>query len=121
MEGSSYLGLGPSAQSFVSGVRFGNPADVDSYCSTLAGGEVPVEQVEVLDTQEIQREQIVFGLRTIQGVRMEQVQSLSRGDVQWDRAVKALRTQGLLAEAEGHMRLTNKGMQFADTVAVALL
>ncbi|MDT7041047.1 radical SAM family heme chaperone HemW [Candidatus Nitronereus thalassa] len=120
-QGDSYLGLGPSAQSFVSGVRFGNLADLDLYGSTLAGGAVPVEQVEVLDPQEIQRELIVFGLRTIQGVPMEHIQNLSRGDVQWDRALNTLKSQGLLAEAEGCMHLTNKGIQFADNVAVTLL
>jgi oxygen-independent coproporphyrinogen III oxidase len=120
-QGASYLGLGPSAQSFVSGVRFGNPADIRQYGSTLARRELPVEQVEVLNTQEIQREDIVFGLRTMEGVPIDKVRSLSGMDGEWDRALSGLKNQGLLAETEGTMRLTKEGIRFADTVAVALL
>src|SRR5262249_2754457 len=38
-----YLGLGPSAQSFVGGVRFGNIADLTAYEAALAQGHLPVE------------------------------------------------------------------------------
>ena len=120
-QGESYLGLGPSAQSFVSGVRFGNPLDLDSYCLTIAQGELPVEQLEVLDSQEVKREHIVFGLRTMKGVLHNQVESLSENNVEWGRAFQQLHMQGLLMEEAGYVRLTQKGLQFADTVAVALL
>lgn len=120
-QGESYLGLGPSAQSFVSGVRFGNPSDLDFYCVTIAQGDLPVEQMEVLDSQEVQREHIVFGLRTMKGVLLSQVKSLSEINGEWGRAVHQLHLQGLLREEEGYVRLTQKGLQYADTVAVALL
>jgi len=120
-QGESYLGLGPSSQSFVSGVRFGNVADLDSYCLALIQKELPIDHLEALKTQEIQREQIVFGLRTMRGVLRDQVGSLSERDVGWARAFSGLKVQGLLVEEEGYVRLTEKGIQFADTVAVALI
>lgn len=120
-QGESYLGLGPSSQSFVSGVRFGNVADLDSYCLALIQKELPIDHLEALKTQEIQREQIVFGLRTMRGVLRDQVRSLSERDVGWARAFSGLKVQGLLVEEEGYVRLTEKGIQFGDTVAVALI
>ncbi len=120
-QGESYLGLGPSSQSFVSGVRFGNVADLDSYCLALIQKELPIDHLEALNTQEIQREQIVFGLRTMRGVLRDQVGYLSERDVGWARAFSGLKVQGLLVEEEGYVRLTEKGIQFADTVAVALI
>ena len=120
-QGESYLGLGPSAQSFVNGARFGNPADLDAYDVAMAQRELPVEQLEVLDSQEILREHIVFGLRTIQGIRRNQIKSLSDRNKEWEGAFHRLQQQGLLTEEKGYVRLTRKGLQFADTVAVALL
>lgn len=120
-QGESYLGLGPSSQSFVSGVRFGNVADLDSYCLALIQKELPIDHLEALKTQEIQREQIVFGLRTMRGVLRDQVGYLSERDVGWARAFSGLKVQGLLVEEEGYVRLTEKGIHFADTVAVALI
>lgn len=117
-QGESYLGLGPSAQSFVGGARFGNPSDLDIYC---AATDLPVEQLEVLDFQEIQREHIVFGLRTMQGVLQHQIDSLADINKDWGGTVLRLEKEGFLAEEKGYMRLTRKGMQFADTVSVALL
>jgi len=120
-QGESYLGLGPSSQSFVSGVRFGNVADLDSYCLELIQKELPIDHLEALKTQEIRREQIVFGLRTIRGVLRDQVGYLLERDVGWARAFSGLKVQGLLVEEEGYVRLTKKGIQFADTVAVAMI
>ena len=120
-QGESYLGMGPSAQSFVSGVRFGNIGDLDVYCRTLKQGTVPVDQWEILDCRQIQRERIVFGLRTIQGVNLQQIQSLEKSDPGWALAYQGMKAQELLTESEGIVRLTTKGTLFADTVAVALL
>lgn len=119
--GESYLGLGPSSQSFVSGVRFGNVADVDSYCLELTQKEFPIDHLKALKTQEIQREQVVFGLRTMRGVVRDRFGFLSRRDDRWAQAFSGLKEQGLLVEEEGYVRLTEKGIQFADTVAVALI
>lgn len=120
-QGEDYLGFGPSAQSFVSGARFGNEADLDSYCSTLVQEELPIEQLEVLTHQKLIRERIIFGLRTAKGVPCERVRTLFRKDTKWAGEFNGLKEQGLLAEEEGYVLLTEKGIQFADTVAVALL
>ena len=119
-QGASYLGCGPSAQSFVSEVRFGNQADLDSYCGTLVQGALPIDHLTILDTQALQREKIVFGLRTTQGVRCDQVRMFSRKNIEWAKAFRELKEQGLLSEEEGYVHLTGRGIRFADTVAVAL-
>ena len=102
-------------------MRFGNVADLEFYGLALAQGELPLEHWEVLRTQEIQRERIVFGLRTREGVLLEHVRSLTGQDVEWARAFSELKDQGLLAEDDEYVRLTGKGVLFADTVAVALI
>jgi len=120
-QGQSYLGLGPSAQSFVGERRFGNVEDLELYGLALTQDELPVDDLEVLSSQKLQREQVLFGLRKIQGVPSMQVELLEREDQEWAFAFRGLQNQGFLTEEEGYIRLTKKGILFADTVAVALL
>lgn len=117
----AYLGLGPSAQSYLSGVRFGNVGDLNSYCEILASGGLPFDNLEPLSIQEIQKERIVFGLRMRKGVSVEQVRLFSEQNYSWGQSLITLENQGFIAEEEGHIRLTAKGIQFADSVSVALI
>ncbi|MCK4351390.1 MAG: radical SAM family heme chaperone HemW [Candidatus Krumholzibacteria bacterium] len=71
-----YLGLGPSAHSFAAGVRWWNLYDVDSYCSKLNGGEVPVEGSESLSEGQILLERLYFGFRTADGLPLDFFDSL---------------------------------------------
>jgi len=119
--GEAYLGLGPSAQSYLGGVRFGNVGDLNSYCEILANGELPFISLEPLSIQQIEKERIIFGLRMRKGVLVEQVRSLSEKNVAWGQSLIGLENQGLIAEEEGRIRLTMKGVQFADSVSVALI
>ena len=74
-----YLGLGPSAHSFAAGVRWWNLDDVDSYCSKLDGGEVPVEGSESLSESQILLERLYFGFRTTDGLPLDFFDSLPDG------------------------------------------
>ena len=40
-QGQDYVGMGPSAQSYLSGCRFGNVANLDQYCQQLENGAMP--------------------------------------------------------------------------------
>ena len=117
----AYLGFGPSAQSYLGGVRFGNVGDLNSYCEILANSELPFKNLEPLNIQQIQKERIIFGLRMRKGVSVERVRSLSKKNVAWGRSLVTLVNQGLISEEEGHVRLTTRGIQFADSVSAALI
>jgi oxygen-independent coproporphyrinogen-3 oxidase len=107
-----YLGLGPSAQSYVNGVRFGNVADLSAYVEQLAATRLPITERAILSISQRQREALVFGLRLLRGVSSKNVQ-----DSEQCRRVKTLITQGLLQSADGRVRLTPLGQRYADTVA----
>ncbi|MBH0178387.1 MAG: radical SAM family heme chaperone HemW [Nitrospira sp.] len=50
-----YLGLGPSAQSYVNGVRFGNVADLTAYVDRLAEHRLPItERTDLSDFEQQQ-------------------------------------------------------------------
>jgi len=107
-----YLGLGPSAQSFVDGVRFGNIADLTAYVDSLEKHTLPVAERFILSSSDRRRDALVFGLRLIRGVALDTVESSGRHN-----KIHELVTRGLLELDTDRVRLTPLGQRYADTVA----
>ena len=63
-----YVGLGPSASSFIGGERRRNLRDLGEYALRLARGEDPVEERERLGPERAARETLMLALRTRRGV-----------------------------------------------------
>lgn len=115
----NYLGLGPSAQSFVDGVRFGNIANLEAYESALEAGHLPVQDRTVLTPQEQLRDAVIFGLRLERGIPTSHLNSHARNYGHLE-IVSALRA-GHLLEEEGELtRLSAQGRLHADSVAEKL-
>lgn len=115
-----YLGLGPSAQSYLNGCRFGNVEDLGAYHRLIEAGRVPVETVERLSPRQRAREAIVFGLRLIEGID----QDLLRRDADRQhlaRTIERLIGEDLLESRAEKIRLTERGRRVADSIAVELL
>ena len=119
-EGGDYLGLGPSAQSYVAGTRFGNVEDLTGYQNMLAAGRLPTADRERLSPQQQYREALVFGLRLTDGIPSDFVHGREM-DADWTAKMVRLLDDGWLEEADGRIRLTATGRRFADSVAVDLL
>lgn len=114
-----YLGLGPSAQSYVKGVRFGNIADLTAYIDLVAHGRLPVTERTVLSEEQQQREALVFGLRLIEGVSSDRFErSLSAAEIR--KILEQLTAKGLIQHRDTRMALTPLGRRYADTVAAEL-
>ncbi|MBA2253473.1 MAG: radical SAM family heme chaperone HemW [Nitrospirales bacterium] len=119
-EGGDYLGIGPSAQSYVGGNRFGDVEDLHAYQNMLAIGRLPTSDSERLSPEQQRREAIVFGLRLTEGVPSESVHGHEM-DAEWKAKMVQLLNEGWLEETEGRIRMTPAGRRFADSVAVDLL
>ena len=119
-QGHDYLGLGPSAQSYLEGRRFGNAESVEDYCRTLEEGRLPIAESELLSADQRRRERIVFGLRLIEGVDQVLLRH-EPPDRAWHQTLDRMTRRGLLEERAGRIRLTDEGRRFADSVAVELL
>jgi oxygen-independent coproporphyrinogen-3 oxidase len=110
-----YLGLGPSAQSYLDGRRFGNLESLADWRRALEAGASPVAESERLDAARRRREALVFGLRLTEG------RAASEVPPEAGEAVDRLVAAGLLEERAGRIRLTDRGRRYADSVAVELL
>lgn len=117
--GGHYLGVGPSAQSYLGGRRFGNVSDLAAYKAALSNGRLPVSESDDLTQTDECLERLVFGLRLIDGVSLRQTGVLSFPAL--SREVNRLVADDLLEWNGDLVRLTTRGRRYADTVAVSLL
>ena len=113
-----YKGFGPSAHSFGEGRRSWNVADLGKYLERLGGGELPVEETENLQREQLMIEAIYLGLRMKEGIdiaRFERMfdirfMELFAPVIESQAAAGRLRTEG------GRCFLTDEGMAFLDGV-----
>ncbi|MGQ0811630.1 MAG: radical SAM family heme chaperone HemW [Nitrospiraceae bacterium] len=115
-----YLGLGPSAQSYVQGDRFGNVDNLQTYTHMLEANRIPVSAHDRLDVIQQHREAVVFGLRLIEGVPRPLVDSQD-WSIESNQVLTRLIGEGLLEDVQGRLRMTTQGRRFADSIAVSLL
>ena len=111
-----YLGLGPSAQSYVGGIRFGTVADLTAYTDLTNRHRRPIAECVNLSADEQQRDALVFGLRLTEGVPSH----LVRPDMPQHQTVARLISRDMMECVEERIRLTALGRRYADSVAQEL-
>ncbi|NQT25162.1 radical SAM family heme chaperone HemW [candidate division KSB1 bacterium] len=111
--GTPYLGLGPSAHSYLDGKRFWNVSSIDQYMEKLKVGELPRESEEILTPEQKRLESISLGLRHYTGI------SLSIVKDKMDELYQ-LETKGLGKIQKDRFILTVKGFLLADELAIRL-
>jgi oxygen-independent coproporphyrinogen-3 oxidase len=121
--GGSFYGVGPSATSYVRGVRTKNCANTNLYCAHLERGELPVDFREALMPVARAGETAAFGLRMIAGWPFEQFQQVTGHDLRqhWASEMNQLTGQGWGEATPERFRLTEQGLRFADSAAQLFL
>ncbi len=117
-EGKDYLGLGPSAHSFMGGRRFANSPDFKEYVVSLDKGDRPLV-VDESGTKERIVETIMLGLRTSKGIDRRAFKRQFGNKL--DKYLKRnnldilLESGHLLSDVDG-LRLTDEGFFLADEI-----
>jgi len=120
-EGKAYLGLGPSAQSFVHATHFGNETSLEWYNQELNKGRLPLRDIEPLTLEQVARESLVFGLRLVHGVSLEQISPCLQDTSLWKVTMPYLISENLLVWSNDRVLLTEKGRRLSDSVAESLM
>ena len=107
-----YLGIGPSAHSYLDGARWWNLRDLHGYCRALAESKPPVAGSETLTHEQVYLETILLGFRTREGVDRE----IFRGRPGTEEVLGHLRQAGLVRIVEGRVVPTVKGFLVADSL-----
>ncbi|HXR04288.1 MAG TPA: radical SAM family heme chaperone HemW [Verrucomicrobiae bacterium] len=121
--GGSFYGLGPSATSFVRGVRTKNWSNTQLYCEQLEKGNRAVESREELPPLKRAGETAAFGLRMVAGWPFEEFKRTTDFDLrhEWAAEMGQLTARGWAARDENHFQLTSQGLRFADAAAELFL
>jgi oxygen-independent coproporphyrinogen III oxidase len=113
-DGSAYLGLGNGSHSYADPVRRWNLADWDDYRTTVAAGLLPEAEREEIGPTERGLERVWLGLRTGEGLPVEDLNHEQRQRVaRWV-------TEGWTASVEPRVRLNAQGWLLLDRLAVDL-
>jgi oxygen-independent coproporphyrinogen-3 oxidase len=117
-EGGDFLGLGPSAHSFIENRRFANVADLETYIDGLEKFERPI----IFDSNAIQdrvHETIMLRLRTSKGIGREDFRRQFGIDLEQVVDAASLRVlieSGYVDFAGDTLRLTESGFPLADEI-----
>ncbi|MFC3849947.1 radical SAM family heme chaperone HemW [Corynebacterium hansenii] len=110
-----WWGAGPGAHSHIGGRRFHNVKHPARYASVVSGGELPIRDSESLSDDDRHIERVMLRLRLAEGMPASE---LRPGELERARAQEAA---GMLAIADGRVRLTDAGRLLADAIIVDIL
>ena len=112
--GEQYVGLGPASASHVGLKRWTDRPSVNAYLAAIEAGRNPPRDVEVLTPALKRQERVIFGLRMAEGVASD----VASG---YQDVLNSLRADGLVNLRVGRWKLTTRGRNLADYVAVELM
>lgn len=116
---SPYLGIGPSAHSFLGDSRQWNVSDLNSYLKKLDKHEPPIAGTEKLTEKQKEFEFIFLHLRTTQGLNLLQYEQLFQKSFEKTyrqilEKLDAYPGKNLFEISAGHFRLTPEGLVLFD-------
>ena len=115
--GSTYLGVGVGAHSYVDGERFWNTRDLDDYLAAIAAGRSPCQGGEKITEALARSERLWLGLRTADGVQLAGREAVhlrnSARFAEWSAA-------GYTGLADNRLYLTGAGFLLADALGLEL-
>ncbi len=113
--GDDWWGAGPGAHSHVAGTRWWNVKHPAAYVERLRAGQSPAVGREVLDDDTRALEEILLGVRMVDGLRVDDLTSGQRSELD------VLVADGLGTVSGGRFRLTRPGRLLADAVVRRLV
>ena len=113
-----YLGLGAGAHSFIEPQRSWNYSNVERYIRNLESGQLPVEDAEVLSSEQLITEAVYLGFRTIRGIDLSEFkQKFGLDFLQvFKQTINEFENEGLLQRQPDRIALSRKGLAFLDSV-----
>ena len=112
------LGLGVSAASLLAGRRFQNTRDLAQWEAAVSEGRSAVSESSLVSAEEARRDFVGLGFRCLDGVRPEEFRRRFGAPLEacFGVELQELRELELVREEQGALRLTERGIRFADEV-----
>lgn len=120
--GKKYLGIGPSAHSYNGQNRQWNISSLPGYLQAIDKG-VPDIEIENLDINTRYNDFIITGLRTMWGIKFNEIQQQFGKDklIYCQKQAAPYLKQGLLIEKDDTLTLSRNGIFISDSIMSDLL
>lgn len=117
-KGVEYLGVGPSAHSFINNKRFWNVSNNAKYIKALQSNSLYFEE-EIIDEKTAYNEYILTRLRTIWGIDVNYINTSFNTKIKTHFKKEILRyvNSNYLHQLENIFTLTNEGIFIADKIS----
>ena len=121
--GTEYLGVGLGASSLMSNARFHNTTDMEEYIGGAGDPFSLREDMERLVQKELMEEFMFLGLRMCKGIEKAEFKRRFKCEIEtvYGDVMKRLVSQGVLAESEGRVFLTSRGIDVSNVVLAEFL
>jgi oxygen-independent coproporphyrinogen-3 oxidase len=118
-----YIGLGPSAHSFINSRRSWNVSNLDAYLTAIESGQTPIADKEVLTREQEMIEAIYLGLRMTQGIDLVWFKQKFGIDFSqtFKDSVSDLTKRNYLKVDASYAALTRQGRAFLDGITSMLV
>lgn len=116
-EDGDYIGFGAGAHSKIGNKRFCNITKPGDYIKT-AGTDARISEVTELSADDIVSEAIFLGLRTMDGIKMDDFQARFGRPLYniYGPQIDKLLEEGLLEQTDSSLRLSQKGILLGNEV-----
>ena len=122
-ENKNTLGLGAGASSYMNGTRFKNINLPAHYIRQVKEKKIAVEHSESLELRQAMGETIMLGLRLLQGISIHQFEK--RFQISFIKLfrniISALKEKELVIIEKDYLRLSQKGLFWADSVTLEFI
>ncbi|MDO4622217.1 MAG: coproporphyrinogen-III oxidase family protein [Eubacteriales bacterium] len=117
--GIPYLGMGLGASSYDGAARFRNTDELTDYLN----GDFEPKEIEYLDTEDLQAECMILGLRMTAGVSEREFADRfgKSTEAVYGPVIRKYEQAGLLERREGRIMLTREGLSLSNTVMADFL
>lgn len=115
-----YMGFGVAAHSYIDGARFSNTDNIEEYIKNYKLGKQENNFIlhEKQDEKNKMKEYVLLGLRKTSGVSCNDFETKFNKDIFeiFDNELTTLMKKELITVENGYIKLTNKGIDFANIV-----
>ena len=122
-ENKNTLGLGAGASSYMNGTRFKNINLPAHYIRQVKEKKIAVEHSETLELRQAMGETIMLGLRLLQGISIHQFEK--RFQISFinlfRNIISSLKEKELVIIEKDYLRLSQKGLFWADSVILEFI
>ena len=122
-ENKNTLGLGAGASSYMNGTRFKNINLPAHYIRQVKEKKIAVEHSETLEPRQAMGETIMLGLRLLQGISIHQFEK--RFQISFinlfRNIISSLKEKELVIIEKDYLRLSQKGLFWADSVTLEFI